>query len=142
MSSMLTAPTFANPTTVPIGSTVLTINSGTGAGTLVGTYVAENITFNRATNLIKRPNEIGGPNGFAMVDTFVEGSATIQIPAWTATQGIPLTGHWFTLTLNPLTSPPASMTSEYFAIHSVSQPFQFGEYLKVNISFIKLTGAP
>jgi hypothetical protein len=137
----LTAGTFGQPTTIAIGSLAITIYSGatsiTSAGTSVGLFVAENITVNRSTNLIKRPNVIGGPNGVAMVDSYVEGSATLTMDSTANTQKIPATGNWFCLALDP----SAGSTYECFVIHSVGQPFSFGEYVKISVSFIKVVPA-
>lgn len=114
---------------VPYGSRVETIKRGGGAGVAVGVYIFDNLQPDRPSNFIGRANEIGRPNGFVIVPTFVTGSATVQIA--TAAQPVPRIGDWFIDTLDESTAGSA----EQFVIDHVGQPFMKDGYRVVNVNF-------
>lgn len=98
-----------------------------------GSYVFENISVNRPTNVIKRHNEVNEPNGSVGQNGFVEGTATVQLAI--AATVLPLPGDTFTVTLD------ATVGSEVFIIHAVGQPEAQADYFKASLSFIKKYGA-
>lgn len=56
---------------VPFGSHVITIG-GTD-------YIFEDVSIKRPAKKITRPNQIGGPNGFVLVEDYVTGTSPVQI---------------------------------------------------------------
>jgi hypothetical protein len=106
---------------VQFGSFSVTL---TRAGSSLGTYIVENITITRPSKKIERPNHIGEPNGFVLVDGFVTASGTIQVP--TAGSDYPARGDYF--------EEDFGFGTERFVISEVGQPFSMSDYHKCNIS--------
>jgi hypothetical protein len=74
---------FYNDGALSFGSSVLPI---TGLnGTLLGNYIAENITVNYPSTVIEVRNAINEPAGWVGVSGFIAGSSTLQIGSGQAT---------------------------------------------------------
>ena len=126
-----------NDGTVQYGSRVWVIKKNDGT-TARDTFVADNITVNRPTKLIKRTDQLGEPSGSVGVPDFVEGSATLQI----ASSSTLLTQAGDQIicdgTVNAkLDASTGGAGSETFFVHSVGEPFTKDGETKLNISFIK-----
>src|ERR1035441_9448637 len=48
-------------------------------GSLRGVYILESIPFQRKSKVIERPDEIGGPNGFVVINAQHEATAVLQM---------------------------------------------------------------
>jgi hypothetical protein len=115
---------------VPYGAFAADLKSGPQltATTVIAAAVFENFTPNRPSNKINRPNEIGGPNGFAIVATQETGSGTIQWPTTATTS--PKIGHWFQYTFDGANGAAA----ETWVITDTSEPREMNGYFKSNIT--------
>src|SRR5579859_4196398 len=73
------------------------------AATTVNNVLVEDCTLNREVKKGERPDEIGGDNGWWMVNGIVTGSAVIQmsITPTTAPNAWPQNGDWFEYTFDP-----------------------------------------
>jgi hypothetical protein len=101
-----------------------------------GTYIFENIRINRPVKLIKRPDELGGPNGFVMVTEYNEATCTIQLgSAGSSAQAI-VNGDYFTNQFNTLNG------SESFALGNITEPYEMDGYWKRDGTFIKCNFTP
>ncbi len=110
-------------------SRVLTILTAAAASLTPATYYAETISFSRPSNVIERPDTIGGPNGFAIVDKQPTGSARIQVPGKTlASYNQIKTGMNF--------SDDFGYGSEKWVIHSINQTFNMGTYWVIDVSLV------
>lgn len=126
---------------VPFGSRIESIGTIAAGPTVSGgqTYVLENITLNYPTKEIRRPDQVGGPNGFVLVRDQPTGSAVIQVPmgsgAYNAStggwDGVP----WPTLGQGFIDRFLAS--SEVWIISSIGQPYEMNGYYKANINLIQ-----
>lgn len=115
-----------NDGAVPYGS--FTVSLHRVAATL-GTYILENFTVNRPTKKVERPNQIGGPNGFALVGAQETSSAVLQIA--TSATVAPNNGDFFTLTVD------STVGAEKWVIETTGQPFEMNGYYKQNITLLK-----
>ena len=111
-----------NDGTVQFGSRVLTINAVT--------YVADDVTVNRPTITVERPDELGEPDGQYTRAAQVTGTATLQLA--TGSTVIPTLGLEFTETF------VASIGAETFYLDNVDQVESNQSEKKVNVNFRKL----
>lgn len=110
-------------------SRTLTILTAAGASLTPATYFAESLTFSRPSNVIERPDTIGGPNGFAIVDKQPTGTARIQVPGKsTSSYNQIKTGFNF--------SDDFGYGSEKWVIHSINQAFNMGTYWVIDVSTV------
>ena len=91
------------------------------------TRILDNVTINRPTTRVDRPNQIGEPNGFVLIPGQVTGSCVIQFP--TLVQPEP--GQYFVRTFD------TSLGAEMFVIESVDTPYAAGDYFKANCTLVK-----
>jgi len=117
-------PAYNDPSTIPFGSQVLTIN-----GT---TFVAENIGFSQPSTTVERRDEDGDPSGQVTVAGFDNGTATLQL-ATTSTVP-PTIGALFTLTRN------GGATVACY-ISEVGEPQDQLDIRKLNVSFRRRYGS-
>jgi hypothetical protein len=111
---------------IPVSSRTVALKSGPGAGTSVGTYVAEDISIERGSQEIVRRDEAGKVNGWAVNATGDDtGTMTLQIAG--STTETPKIGYWF----SDIFDLKAGATAEQWVIVKVGQPFRFDTYLKV-----------
>src|SRR5215467_15217090 len=108
-----------NDNSVPFGSRSEIIG---GIG-----YILEDINLTSPTKTIERPNQIGEPNGFVLVQQLPTGSAVVQIPTSSSNQ--PHVGDTFTDTF-------FGSTAETWVVSQVGTPISYGSYRKVNISLV------
>lgn len=118
-----------NDGTVPAGGFIVDLKTGVGAGTAVGSYIVESFDVTRPGNVVNRPSEVGGPNGWTVSNAQETATGTLQI-ATTATE-TPKIGHWFSKTFDR----KQGASAETWVITSVSEPFEINGYAKVNCSF-------
>lgn len=104
-----------NDGNMPYGSRVLTVNGNT--------YIADDFTINRPSNLVERPGEFGQPTGWVLVPTLPTGSATLQL----ATTSTPL----------PEVGMSFVVDAETFMLNSVSAPEVKDQDKKVAVTFIQ-----
>jgi hypothetical protein len=119
---------------IPFGSWTLTIyigqrSIGGAFQTARGTYIVETIPIDRPLKIIRRTDEIGGPNGSVGVADFVTAEATIQLGTSSSLRII--NGDYFTATFN------ATIGAENFFITNVKEPFEMQGYWKQDCSIIK-----
>jgi hypothetical protein len=121
---------MANPNwndgTIPYGTRTEVVNRG---GSPQGTYVFEQLQITRPTNVIRRKDQTGQPNGSVGQPDFVTGTATVQIPT-SASNGI-LPGDTFTDTFD------SSLSAETFILSEIGQPEEQTAYKKFTVQFIK-----
>ncbi len=117
---------FYNDGAIPYGSRPETFSRG---GVSLGAYVLENLSINRPGKIIKRYDELGGPNGSVGVPDFVNGSATAQEATSSAKPLRP--GDQFTDTFD------GDLGAETWFITDTDQPEGQNEYKKYHIKFIK-----
>ena len=123
---------------IQYGSFIAVINKGPAngggnasqAGVPRGTYILEGITPNRPTKKLRKPDEIGGPNGSAAVKDVVSLSGIIQMADNTVSR--PQLGDWFTLTFDTANG------QEYFYIDSLDEPYEMQGYFKSNFKGEKI----
>lgn len=120
---------------IPYGGRIVSVKSGGGAGSAIGSYKAESITINRPTKTVERPDEVGGPNGFAVVNAQETGSCVLQIDAGAE---CPKNGYWFSETFDL----KSGASAETWVINSVGQPFEMQGYFKVNCNLIRAHNPP
>lgn len=122
---------------MPFGSRVEVVNYGAhGSPTVRGTYRFENIRLQRPDRVITRPDEIGGPNGFAIVKGQPTGSATVQ---WGNTgMPRPQSGDWISDTFDTA----SSATAEQWVLHSIGTPFEMEGYYKAEASLMLALSPP
>jgi hypothetical protein len=126
---MSTAAAFID-NSVPYGSFVVSLYRGQGgSAVLQGSYILESITVSRPTNKVLRPDQLGGPNGFALQNQQETASGVLQIASSAAS--FPRNGDWFQLTSDP------TITNEKWVIDSISQPYEMNGYFKSNVTLIK-----
>jgi hypothetical protein len=116
---------------IQYGSIKVAIQRGqtTAGATLVGTYILDNVTVNRAVKKTEQSDEIGGPNGWAMVAAQCDGSCVIQIGP--ATNAYPQNGDWFEVILD------TTAGTERWVFGPISQPFEVNGYYKSNATLTK-----
>lgn len=118
-----------NDNTVPHGGFSVTIKrGGTGSPTTVITAIIESITPTYPTVEVRRPDAVGGPNGFALVAGQVEYSGEGQI-ATSATE-TPKVGDWFTHVFDG----GAGGATETVVFKSITAPKIIGQYFKFNFT--------
>jgi hypothetical protein len=88
-------------------------------------YVLEDINLTYPTKTIERPNQIGEPNGFAVVAGLPTGTAVVQIPNSSSNQ--PHLGDTFTDTFS-------GSSNETWVVTQIGAPIQYGSYRKVNVN--------
>lgn len=123
-----------NDGAVQYGSRVMTIGKASG-GTGGATYVAENFSIDRPTKVVERTNHLDKPNGQAIYESFITGSATVQLAD--ATTEEPHNGWQFTETIvkDDGTTPVAVV--EVFIISHVGRAETVNGEKKISISFRK-----
>ncbi len=123
------------------GSVVLSIGTFTAGGSPSissgVSYVADNFTINRPSKTVEQSNQIDTPSGQLSYDTFITGSAQVQLAA--AATLAPLKYKAFELQIYD-TDNDGDITSdkEWFYIDSVETPFTKDQEVKVNITFRKI----
>lgn len=122
----MSTPAFYNDGNIPYGSRLETMNRG---GSSLGSYVLENVTINRKSKIIKRMDELGGPNGSVGVPDFDEGSAVAQLA--TSSTTILQRGDKFTDTFDAVTG------AETWIVTECDQPETQNDYKKQSLKFIK-----
>ena len=117
-----------NDNAVPFGSRVENIKrGGTGSPTAVGTFILESISLTRPGKVGERPNQIGQPNGWWVVNAYEHGTCVIQIP--TEASAWPKIGDWFE---DKFDGTDANPTAEHWVIVDVTQPYAIHDYWKCN----------
>jgi hypothetical protein len=124
-----------NDGNVQRGSRVLTIGSAAG-GTGGTTYVAENFNVDRPSKVIERTDEMDKPNGQDIYETFVTGSATLQLADGTTPE--PRIGWQFAVTGLIKEGTPEADAVETFAISQVGRAETNGGEKKISVQFRKL----
>ena len=122
--------TAYNDGNIQYGSIIVTVYGPPQPnGVSRGTYIVENIPFQRPTKVIERPDEIGGPNGFIVVNAQNTASATIQMGDNTTNR--PQVGDWFTYTAD------AIIGAERWVLTEVTDPREMQGYFKANVTLRK-----
>ncbi len=121
-----------NDGSIPFGSRVETFYRGgkPGVGTSLGTYVFETNTPARPTNIIKRKDQNGAPNGSVGQQDFATLSGTVQLATSSSSPLEP--GDMFADTFD------SAIGSETFVITEVSSPESQSDYKKQSISCLKV----
>jgi len=114
---------------IPFGVFTVDLKRGVGAGTAVVTCVCESFNLTKPGNVINRPNEIGGPNGWAVVAGQETATGVLQIA--TSTTETPKIGDWFSRIMDR----KAASTAETWVITNTSEPFEMNGYAKVSCNF-------
>ena len=121
-----------NSNSIKYGVFKADVKYGTEPGTArITSAIFEACSITRGTKAITRPNEIGSPNGFALVNDWNTGSATIQIPKDPtngANPGTPQKGDWFVATLD------STIGAEKWVIEHTTQGFEMTGYYKVAVT--------
>lgn len=112
-----------NDGTVQYGSAELTIPTSGVA------YIANRCEVTRPTKKITRVDQLGEPNGFALVADFVTGSATLQLASGSTVY--PQLGDVFTHTFD------GDIGSESFVVSNTGQPLEAEGQKFITISFDK-----
>ena len=102
-------------------------------------YILENIILTYPTKEIRRPDQIGGPNGFVLVRDQPTGSATIQIPMGSGVYNSS-TGGWDGVSWPALGQGFVDRflaTNEVWIIASIGQPHEMLGYYKANVNLIQ-----
>lgn len=143
----VTAASFVD-NAVPYGSRYEDIKNGTQASpTDIGYYLFENITVSRVGNVTYRPDPVGGPNGFVLVN----GQDTMSAKAQLATNSTPTIkrGNWFKDSFDPANGtvavglPAVTPTNpDIFVVINSSDKFEINGYWYQEVSFAKATAAP
>lgn len=131
-----------NDGAIPFGSRVeLFCYGGTANPSYRGWYVLESIKPNRPSVTVQRPNQIGGPNGFAIVASQETLSAKAQLATQsTATVKI---GDWFQDSLDPssgtvvIGAPATSGTNETWVVDSASESFEMNGYWYQDLTLLR-----
>lgn len=92
------------------------------------TWKFENINISRPTKKIQRPNELGAPNGWAIVSDQVTMTATVQI-ARSSNTDYPAPGQHF--------NDNFGYGSERFVITDVNNVLAMADYYKANVTLWK-----
>ena len=123
-----------NDGAVQFGSRVLTIGKNAG-GTGGATYIAEAFNVTRATKTIERTNHLDKPNGQMIYESFITGSATLQLADGTTEE--PHNGWQFTETMvkDDGTTPVAVV--EVFIIDHVGRAETVNGEKKISVNFRK-----
>jgi hypothetical protein len=90
--------------------------------------IFENFTFTTPVNNIRRPNQIGGPNGFVLVNTQQSASGTIQIADVSTMTETPKNGDWFVY-IRDLKN---GAVAETWVLHDIGDVFEMNGYRKIN----------
>ena len=132
---------------VPFGSKIEnigTLNAGSPPTVSGGTsYILENIVLTYPTKDIRRPDQVGGPNGFALVIDQPTGTATVQVPMGSGSYNAS-TGGWDGVpwpTLGQGFVDRFLAANETWVISSVGIPWEMQGYYKVNVSLIQAVKA-
>lgn len=144
----VTAASFVD-NAVPYGSRYEDFKTGTQASpTDIAYYLLENITIARAGNVTYRPDPVGGPNGFVLVN----GQDTMSAKAQLATNATTTLkrGNWFKDTFDPsdgttaigLPSSGSPTHTEVWVIINSSDKFEMNGYWYQDLSLARATSAP
>jgi hypothetical protein len=129
-------PIVKNDGAVQYGTRILSIGvENAGTITTPVTYVAENFSVNRPTKVIERTDELDKPNGQVIYETFVTGSATLQLASATTLE--PRNGMGFKVTGLIKDDTGTTDADEVFLISDVGRVEGQGAERKVNITFRK-----
>lgn len=121
-----------NSKSVPGGGFIAAIYRDQNNPVLLGNYIVETINPTEADVLVKRPNELGGRNGFRLAEGDREGSVTIQIA--TATTPTLKGGDYFTLSVR--TDVNGVAINERFVLHNVGEVREMNGYARQTASVI------
>lgn len=102
---------------------------GQSAPTDLGVYLIESITITRPPKEVQRPDQLGGPNGFALVKGQDTASAKVQM-AITTTAQLQM-GDYFSYTFD------ATVGTEKYVVKQVSQAYEMNSYWFVNVELIR-----
>ena len=128
---------------VPFGSRVESVGTlVAGAPPTVSggvSLIFENISLNYPTKDGRRPDQVGGPNGFFAVLDQPTGTATIQIPMGSGAYNS-VTGGWDGVAWPALGSGFVDRflaANEAWVITSLGMPFEMQGYYKLNVSLMQ-----
>lgn len=128
---------------VPFGSRIESVGTLVAGSppTVTGgqSYVFEDIRLSYPTKEIRRPDQIGGPNGFVLVKDQPTGTAVIQIPMGSGTYNS-TTGGWDGVPWPALGSGFVDRflaANETWVISNVGPPFEMQGYYKANVNLIQ-----
>ena len=102
-------------------------------------YIFENITLSYPTKEVRRPDQVGGPNGFVIVRDQPTGSAIIQVPMGSGSYNSS-TGGWDGVPWPSLGSCFVDRflaANEVWVITSIGQPYEMQGYYKANVNLIQ-----
>lgn len=120
-----------NDNSIPYGSFIIPsiLRGQTGPVSVLTNAIMENFTVQRPTKEVERTDQIGGPNGFALVNAQESATGVIQIA--TSVSNNPQRGDYFTLTVD------AAIGAEKWVIKEISQPYEMNGYWKQNVQLKK-----
>lgn len=119
----LSNPAF-NDNAVPYGSRTEVLKRNQLSPATLGTYVCESISISRPAKEIERPDQVGGPNGFVLVNAQEDGSCVIQ---WgNSGTPAPQNGDWFVDTFD------SNIGVEKYVLLNIGLPFEINGYYKAN----------
>ncbi|MDB6022932.1 MAG: hypothetical protein JWQ04_2789 [Pedosphaera sp.] len=96
---------------------------------LTGAYILENFNVKRPTKVVERPDQIGGPNGFALVNAQETATGVSQVA--TSNTNRLQRGDFFTLTVD------ANIGAEKWVIQDLDDPYEMNGYYKQNLTLRK-----
>lgn len=128
---------------VPFGSRIEkvgTVTAGSPPSVPSGTsYVLESISLTYPTKEIRRPDQIGAPNGFVLVRDQPTGSATIQVPMGSGSYNSS-TGGWDGVPWPALGQGFVDnflANNEVWIISHIGEPFEMQGYYKAPVNLIQ-----
>lgn len=130
-----TAPAVAfNDGAIPFGSRAeLFCSGGTTSPTYLGWYLCEQISPSRPSKVVERPNQIGGPNGFAMVAA--QENMTVKAQLASQTSATIKRGDWFQDSFDPSNGTvviglPSTTptTTETWVVETSSEKYEMNGY--------------
>jgi hypothetical protein len=121
-----------NSKSVPGGGFIVQIYRDQNNPMLLGTYIVETVNPTASDVMVKRPNELGGRNGFRIAEGDREGSVTIQLAL--ATTPTTKSGDFFTLSTRVDTN--GVPINERFVLHNVGEIYEMNGYARQNASVI------
>lgn len=138
----MSAPSW-NDNTVQYGSRIWFVSNHGSPNTAFDTYVADNITVNRPTNIVRRTDQIGEPSGSVGINGFVEGNCTLQLSSGSTKEPTPgldiaCTGGAIANVSNVVLD--STIGTETFVISSVSRAEVKDAEKKFHVNFIKRYG--
>lgn len=113
----------------PYGSSRVTSKAG------AVTYVAENIVFNFPTLKVERKDQLGAPNGFALIKGQPTGTCTLQMT--TTSTAFPALGDLLETWADLPATGPYNVNPGAWVISDMGVPFEQLGYYKVNVSMMQ-----